>query len=503
MPFDWHIHVLKFLLVKARPKTVYRLMLISFTLVAIPLVVGLVVLFFQLDRLSTQMQASVNQSAAMMENSRLLTAQALSLKRSAEQYLILRDYKLLIRYHEQRALLEHSLNAMMVLPITADMRDNLAQIKNAEAGLAAQLNDIDASQSRHVAQVQEEVVEKPPELKKLVALVEDMPVQANEAVVAAREDMAKRARQSKRSLIILLVTLVPAAILLALMSSAVINRPIKKIISVIHQLGEGEHPIDTRVGGPQNIEVLGAHLRWLSERLSQIEQQKMVFLQNISHELNTPLTALREGTDLLREQVVGRLNPEQIEILDIMNQNTQVLQTQLESLLDFNLALTLDEPYPQTSINLSTMFAGLGDKLQLILKSRQVSLAQKTAAVHITGNPAQLESLFENILTNAIKFSPAGGTITIEAKVRPDGTEVTVQDAGPGFHQDEVNKVFEPFFQGRKSRNSHIHGTGLGLAIAKRYANLHGGRIYIENSANGAAVSVFFPANKVSLARAS
>lgn len=478
-------------------------MLLSFTLVAIPLIVGLLVLFFQIDRLSTQMQASVNQSAAMMENSRLVTTQALSLKRSAEQYLILRDRKLLARYREQRELLNHSLSALMDLPLTADMRDNLLQIKSAEAKLAAQLDEIDAHQSRHVDQTQDQALDKPAELNQLVNLLESIPIQASEFVAASREDMAKRARRSKQSLIVLLLTLVPAAIVLALMSSTVINRPLKKIISVIHKLGEGEFPVDTRVGGPQNIEVLGEHLRWLSERLSQIEQQKLVFLQNISHELNTPLTAIREGTDLMREQVVGDLNKEQIEILDIINQNTHLLQNQLESLLDFNLALTMDEPCPQVSVNLDMVFNKLIDKLQLILKSRQISVEHDSSSVHITGNQAQLESLFENILTNAIKFSPKGGKINIAKKGNTKEVQVIVQDSGPGFDKQDVKKVFEPFYQGRKSPNSHINGTGLGLAIAKRYADLHCGRIEIANSAAGAAVSVSFPANKMSLANAS
>ncbi len=472
-------------------------MLVSFTLVALPLIVGLIVLFFQIDRLSTQMQTSVNQSAAVMENSRLVTTHTLQLKRSAEQYLILRDSSLLSRYHEQRPLLKQSLNALLQLPIDAEFAINLKQVQVVEDGLKAHLQNINDSQSTRANQPLDSLIDKPLELDVLGDLLETLPAQASSFVSTAREGMAESARRTKRSLIVLIVTLIPTAIVLALLSSAVINRPVNRIISLLRQLGAGEYPDDTYVGGPENIEVLGKHIHWLSERLSEIEQQKVTFLQNVSHELKTPLTAIREGADLMQDQLIGKLNPEQIEVLEIMNQNTYLLQNQLESLLDFNLSLSMDEPYPPVPVNIKLVIEKIIGKLQLILKSRQITIEHDTPPARVIGNQAQLESMFENILTNAIKFSPKQGKIRIITLVDDSGINVVVEDMGPGFHNDEIHKVFRPFFQGQKTPNSHIKGTGLGLSIAKRYADLHGGKIEIANSAIGAAVKVLLPINSL------
>ena len=480
-----------------QPKTVYRLMLAAFTLVALPLMFGLLVLFFQIDRLSVQMQNTVNQSAAVMENSRLVTTQALGIKRSAEQYLILSDPTLLARYRDQRKLLRQSIQSLQKMPLEQEMASNLQNIENVEARLMQELDKISQTLGQTTEQVAIPAVVKPTELNQLSLFLENVPILASRFVDSARIEMKTRAQKSKNALIILLITLVPTAIVLAFISSTVINRPLKKVISLIKRMGQGEFPEDTHVGGPQNIAVVGEHLRWLSEKLSQIEQQKLTFLQTVSHELKTPLTAIREGADLMHENVVGDLNAEQMEVLEIINQNTYLLQNQLESLLDFNLALTMDEPYPQVPVNIKQVMEKIIDKLHLILKSRAISIVHDTPPARIIGNQAQLETLFENIFTNAIKFSPPDSRIMVRTDVSDDGITVVIEDDGPGFNEKEVDQVFKPFFQGEKSPNTHIKGTGLGLSIAKRYVDLHGGEIEVTNTGSGAAVKVVLPLNTV------
>lgn len=474
-------------------------MLSGFILVAMPLMIGLMVLFFQIDRLSLQMQAIVNQSAAVMETSRLVTQQTLDLRRTAGQYLVLLDSTLLNRYREQRKSLSNSLNTLLQQPIGTGMQSDLHQIARIEEGLYENLVMIEDERNERLNLEQTALPDTPPELSLLDNFIETIPAKASDFVTNSRQQMAERATRSKRSLLLLLLTVVPTAIILAIISGIVINRPLKKIISLIRRMGEGEYPEDTHVGGPKNIQALGEQLRWLSSRLSEIEQQKVTFLQNVSHELKTPLTAIREGTDLMREEVIGNLNEEQQEVLDIMNQNTFLLQNQLESLLDFNLALTIDEPFSQVPVNLRLIIDKICDKLHLILKGRQVTIAHDTPPARIVGNQAQLECLFENILTNAIKYSPKGSEIRIDTEVSDHQVKVVVLDRGPGFSDEETHLVFKPFFQGKQTPDSHIKGTGLGLSIARRYADLHGGRVEIANSAIGAAVRVLLPTNHTEL----
>jgi len=228
-------------------------MLVGFILFTLPLMAGLWILFIQMDRQSILMQATVNQSAAVMETSRLVTNQSLSLKRSAEQYLILQDRKVLTRFQEQHELLDQTLTALSDLPIDASMRENIGVVEKLTVDLSAKLGAVESSRSQLVGQQPSEIQPKPEQLAELATAIEKLPKQANEFVKKARDEMVNRATTTKRSLLVLLIILVPSAIILALISSTLINRPLKKVIAVIRQLGEGEHPEDTSVGGPKNI----------------------------------------------------------------------------------------------------------------------------------------------------------------------------------------------------------------------------------------------------------
>ena len=208
---------------RLQPKSVYRLMLASFLLVALPLMAGLMILLLQMDRLSARMQTIVAQSASVMENSRLVTAQALSLKRSAEQFLILKDPELLGRFREQRRLLEQSIDALLELPLDDNMYASLDRLRATEASLLESLEQIDSHRALGAGDETRPSPPRPASLDQLSGLLEAIPAQAGEFVSLSRERMAAETRKSRESLILLLVILVPTAIILALISTSVIR----------------------------------------------------------------------------------------------------------------------------------------------------------------------------------------------------------------------------------------------------------------------------------------
>src|SRR4029077_20259370 len=129
------------------------------------------------------------------------------------------------------------------------------------------------------------------------------------------------------------------ALAAALVLTRLIARPIAQIDSAIRQLGSAdfEHPI--RVSGPADLQSLGERLDWLRRRLTELEAQKNRFLRHLSHDLKTPLAALREGTELLNDQVAGPLAPPQRQVVAIMRDNSVKLQPLIEELLGYQRAL--------------------------------------------------------------------------------------------------------------------------------------------------------------------
>ncbi|MGH8592600.1 MAG: sensor histidine kinase [Gammaproteobacteria bacterium] len=156
------------------------------------------------------------------------------------------------------------------------------------------------------------------------------------SIVDDADEIRQAAAQVQHSLILQASALIPAVLLLALLGSLFIAKSIEQIEQAIRGLGRGEFSSPIRIKGPKDLEELGKHLDWLRLRLFELDEQKTKFLRHVSHELKTPLTALREGSQLLREEVVGRLNTDQAEIAEILHKNCLQLQDRIEDFLRFN-----------------------------------------------------------------------------------------------------------------------------------------------------------------------
>src|SRR5207302_1479118 len=135
------------------------------------------------------------------------------------------------------------------------------------------------------------------------------------------------------------------ALALAILFAVLIARPIRQLDQAIRQMGTADFTHAIEVNGPQDMRYLGQRLEWLRSRLSDLEEQQNRFLRHVSHELKTPLTAVREGVELLRDNVGGKLQPEQREIVRIVRENTLSLQKLIEDLLTYHQTRAME---PQT-----------------------------------------------------------------------------------------------------------------------------------------------------------
>src|SRR5712691_6319922 len=150
--------------------------------------------------------------------------------------------------------------------------------------------------------------------------------------------MRRTAERAQRILWLQFAATIPLGVLLAVGVTLLISRPILQLDQAIRRLGAGEFDSDIRVGGPADLKYLGGRLEWLRERLIELEQQKRLFLRHVSHELKTPLTALREGSELLAEGTAGPLAAGQREIVGILQQKSVQLQRMIEDLLNYQRA---------------------------------------------------------------------------------------------------------------------------------------------------------------------
>lgn len=464
--------------------SVRRLTLIGFFLVVLPLTVALINTFYQADLLSEQMQETLSEASSSTESSRIIVSQVLNLERTAGQFWVLRESALLKRYKEQRLQLLDSIISFRENMLTPAIQSRMSQLIFAEKKLYKKLR---------AAPKEPGETTKLESLSDLSALVRDLPVEVGHNVREKSQAMSKSITQVKSVLLLQALTLIPLALLIATIFSVLITRPLRQLGHSINRLGSADFTSPVKVKGPQDIQRLGHRLDWLRQQLAELDQQKLVFLQHVSHELKTPLTAIREGIALLQDRISGPLTPDQAEIVDILRLNELQLQKEVEALLDFNLALSQEKPNNTELIALDQLIEETITKRQLEIMSRSVSIKTSLAIINIKVDKIQLATVIDNLLSNAIKYSPKNAHITVSLVENDDRAQIDVVDDGPGISPQDGERVFEPFYQGSHAQRGSVSGTGLGLAIAYRYVLLHHGSIEVINSTKGAHFRVYLP----------
>ena len=307
--------------------------------------------------------------------------------------------------------------------------------------------------------------------------------QADAAVQQELLALETTVKSTRQRLIVLALALIPLTLLLAAVFSWMINRPIKQLKASIQQLGRADLAPLPSISGPQDMVELGREIDWLRQRLQALEDQKLRFLRHVSHELKTPLASLREGVGLLGDELAGSLNTRQRSIVDIMDKSSRELLQRIEDLLRYG-SRNPDGGHPAAALqSLPDCLAAVLTRHQLLLTARQIQIDRQLDETALRVERAQLETILDNLISNAIKFSPEGGRILVSSARREQAIEVCVCDQGRGIPEHERSRVFEPFFQGSHQPDCAIKGSGLGLSIVREYLLDAGGRIEVIDRA--------------------
>lgn len=465
--------------------TILKLTLLGFILAAVPLTIGLLSTMFQVDRLAVQMQRAVHNSTQAVESGRLIATQALSMERSAMQYLVLRDEAILSSYQSKRVQFAQEIERLLMLPLDTALSARLQSLLVREASLYQKLRKATSQPPLNE--------EKLAATERLSELVRPIPFDVTSLVSRESSSMNRQIGQVQRLILWQTAALVPLALLIAVIFSLLISRPLRRLGEVIRQLGAGKFNAAIEVSGPQDIRELGQQLDWLRRQLAALDEQKLQFLHHVSHELKTPLTAIREGVGLLRDGIAGNLMEEQQEVVDILYENSLQLQNQVESLLNFNLALAQEPPLAKEPLDLAALLPSVVEKHQLAMRARNISIKFLLQPSFVNGDAEQLRAIVDNLLSNAIKYSPDGGEVRITLYPKNQNVILDIMDEGTGILPEDKPHLFEPFFQGKSLSSGPVQGTGLGLSLVERYLHLHGGSIRLIETRQGAHFQVTLP----------
>ncbi len=426
-----------------------------------------------------------------VQSSRILLSSVLALERSAAQYIVLRDVSILDRYKEQRLKFNEVVTNLLDLDLSGEIIQHLMRLQTREREVFSVLEILSVL-------LQEIPTEKddpgnPDRLPIFAELARPLPMEISQMVSRNVENIERKTFHVQRLLFIQTVGLIPLALVVAIIFSVVITRPLRKIGQAVRRLGRGDFSQPIHVSGPQDIRQISEHMEWLRNRLNDLDRQKMLFLQHVSHELKTPLTAIREGAELLNDGIAGELTEEQATVTGILCSSSHELQKQIENLLKFNRALAQLPSETGVPIRLRDTVEQAIEGFHLTLLSRGLEIETKLLNVVVFGNDEEIRTIVDNLVSNAINYSPDGGTVSVHLSSDGDCAVLDVIDQGPGIDEVERHRVFEAFYQGKTRRKGHIKGTGLGLALSQQFSALHGGKIEILDSSPGAHFRLTIP----------
>jgi two-component system sensor histidine kinase GlrK len=470
------------------PRSFLGLCLASFILVAVPLVAALAYSAWHSERLADRSRSAVFNASQAARASRTLVNRIGSLERLATLEAPGLDPDL-GRVH---ASFRQVAQELLQLPLEDDQRAALKRTVTQEQGL------YDLLAAPQMAN--RSTANRSAERRRVTELAAGLAENASEVLaistrVADREVMRLRsdAETVQRQLILLVIFSTAVALALALALTRHIARPIAELDAAIRQLGGADFHQPIAVRGPDDLKILGERLDWLRRRLVELEDEKNRFLRHLSHELKTPLTALREGAELLHDEIVGSLSPSQRSVVSIMKDNSIKLQRLIEELLDYQRALHAAAALAPRRLALDTLVREVAQAHELAAQAKGQRLALELERVQVNADPEKLRSIVDNLIGNAVKFTPAGGSVEVSARSSGDEALIDVIDSGPGVPAEERESIFDSFFRGRANAGSRVEGSGLGLAIAREFVEAHGGKISVLAEERGAHFRVALP----------
>jgi PAS domain S-box-containing protein len=236
----------------------------------------------------------------------------------------------------------------------------------------------------------------------------------------------------------------------------------------------------------------------LFEDLQRANRVKDEFLATLSHELRTPLNAVLGWTRMLRR---GTVPPDRTAaILETIERNAAAQMQLVEELLDLSAMVAGGLRLNVTRVDLRDIVSGAVETLRPAAEAKALRLTVWTdeRIDELAGDPARLRQVLWNLLANAVKFTPAGGTIEVRISEGPTDVEITVKDDGPGIPSEFLPQVFEPFRQGDSTSTRTVGGLGLGLAIVRHIVEAHGGTVTVrsDGAGRGSAFTVRLPTGR-------
>ena len=441
-------------------------------MICVPLFAGTVAAFFYIERLADDNRRLVVRSLEIGRETEKLIGHAEELSRTAQQYLVVGENELYKLYTQKHYRL---LDTVEWLELLIERRENLRLLGDIRGASKTAHDRIQTKRKSPDAEVGVEAFEE------LVLLSGNLRTLANSSIQTELDRATRRVEGARTVLYWIWGVSLVFVLALVVVFTLSIARPIRRIDFHIRRLGQGDFDGAIRIKGPTDISELGDRLDWLRTRLSEIDQIKERFFREMSHQLKTPLASIREGTELLLDTPNEDRPTHDREVLEILQKNSIELQRMLDNMLKFSAWRADPGKLFRQRFRIKQVIEDIVRRFGPSLLTYNITLEVDCADdLEVDMDREKCGVILDNLVSNALKFSPEGGKVTVGAWQAPSSVELVVSDEGPGVPPADRERIFELYYLNEGPADNRLRGTGIGLSLVRAYVEAHGGKVYVE-----------------------
>lgn len=459
-------------------------------------VIGSIAIYaiFKLHQINKLTRTTLRINTPILDQKANLVDAILSQLRFKKKYLLIRDHRFFQQYHSAQEDFDKFLSMISIAADTDEKRSSLSRMtahyQQFRTLVDKEIQYVRRQQTYPVRQFEIEIEQA----------VDGVLEELGRMEAFARMDIQKGMKMLVESTssaqpwaIGLSIFFILVALILSVFITRSITHPLAQLIHKTEEISKGIYNCRLNITSPPELMELAKAFDAMCVKLNALDQMKSDFFSSVSHELRTPLASIKEGISLLQKNMGVEISPQQRKILTILSEESRRLIDLTNSVLDLSKMEAGMMTYNFQPTHLPPLIHQAVTELTPLLESKQIHLKMEVenSLPLLKIDRERMLQVLRNLIGNAIKFTPQGGTIALSSR-RIDGfIQVSVADTGPGIPEDKLETIFEKFHQGNLLKGTLIKGTGLGLSLVRHIIHAHGGRVWAENRPGQGSLFVF------------
>lgn len=272
-----------------------------------------------------------------------------------------------------------------------------------------------------------------------------------------------------------------------------ITKPLSAMEKKTREIARGDFGTDLNLSSPPEIRELARAFNFMCIKLKEIDKMKSDFFSLMSHELRTPLTSIKEGTNLLIENLKGEVAEKQKRLLTIIVEESNRLINLINSLLDISKMEAGMMKYNFTQADIAPLITKVTREIEPFAETKNIKLETEISKElpHVKMDIERILQVLRNLIGNAVKFSRNHGYVRVFVRQIDQEVKVSIEDTGASISKENLTKIFDKFQQATLISSGKIKGTGLGLYIAKHIIQVHGGKVWVESTSEQGSIFTF------------